>query len=82
MQIAGGRTWIRTRDLFLIRQARLPVQMDPGKPSESQAVTRTVAICSEIWGRFPNASQRNPSQTRHLGCRMIAPADEPTRPAG
>ncbi len=35
-------TWIRTRDLFLAGQAHKPDHLDPRRPSQSQAVTRTV----------------------------------------
>jgi hypothetical protein len=32
LQMTGGRTWIRTTDLFLIRQAEWPAHLSPGKP--------------------------------------------------
>jgi hypothetical protein len=47
LQIAGGRTWIRTRDLFLIRQAESPAHLGPKSNGPSQGATRTVAISRE-----------------------------------
>jgi hypothetical protein len=59
LRVTGGRTWIRTTDLFPIRQAVWPAHLGPGKPRASQAVTRTVSICRETLG--PN-SQRVPTR--------------------
>ena len=50
--IAGGRTWIRTTDLFLIRQAELPAHLNPRSAVLSQGTTRTAAICRENQRRF------------------------------
>ena len=47
LEIAGGRTWIRTTDLFLIRQAEQPAHLDPRRPGPSPGTTITAAICSE-----------------------------------
>jgi hypothetical protein len=76
LQVAGGRTWIRTTDLFLIRQAEEPAYLGPRRTTSSQAVTRTVCICSEDLETLPRVVPTKPIVDRAFGlqndCRWRA----------
>src|SRR5450759_2253444 len=49
------------------------LQGNPAGHRESQELSQELwRFAAKIWGRFAKASQRSPSQTAHLGCKMIA----------